>query len=73
MDAVDVIKFMHRRIDQLEEALRFYANEKHYDTKLRPSSMGDYEWSEVTDDLGSYARAVLGENYDRHKNQTTEA
>ena len=48
------------RIDDLEEALRFYANSKHYELFVRShSSMGEYETSHIMDDGGSIARRVL--------------
>jgi hypothetical protein len=72
-DPYDLCDEAADEIERLREALRFYANERHYDMKLRQSSMGDYEWSEVTDDMGSVARSALGVSYDRHENQTTEA
>ena len=50
------------RIDDLEEALRFYANRKHYDLFVRShSSMGEYETSFIQDDGGQIAREALND------------
>jgi len=49
-------------IEKLREALRFYANRKHYDLFVRShTSMGEYETSHILDDAGSIAREALGE------------
>ena len=48
-------------IERLREALRFYANRKHYDLFVRShTSMGEYETSHILDDAGSLAREALG-------------
>jgi hypothetical protein len=48
------------KIEELEEALKFYGNEKNYYLEFRKHpSMGDYETSRILDDNGSIARDVL--------------
>ena len=50
------------KIDDLQKALAFYANRKHYDLFVRShSSMGEYETSFIQDDGGQIAREALGE------------
>lgn len=53
---------LHQENEKLCEALRFYANRKHYDLFVRShTSMGEYETSHILDDAGSIAREALGE------------
>ena len=55
-------KHLQARVNILTEALRFYANRKHYDLFVRShTSMGEYETSHILDDAGSLAREALGE------------
>ena len=55
-------KHLQARVNILTEALRFYANRKHYDLFVRShTSMGEYETSHILDDAGSIAREALGE------------
>ena len=50
------------KIEQLQEALRFYANSKNYDLFIRNhASMGEHEASHILDDAGAIAREALGE------------
>jgi len=54
-------KHLQARVNILTEALRFYANRKHYDLFVRShTSMGEYETSHILDDAGSIAREALG-------------
>lgn len=59
---VETSKHLQARVNILTEALRFYANRKHYDLFVRShTSMGEYETSHIMDDAGSIAREALGE------------
>ena len=55
---------LHDKIEKLQTALRFYANENHYNLFFMPSSMGDYETSHIQIDNGSIARDALEEKSD---------
>jgi len=58
----ETVKQLEAEIGILREALKFYANRKHYDLFVRAhSSMGEYETSFIQDDGGHIAREVLGE------------
>ena len=61
-NALNACMALRKQIDTAYEALRFYANRKHYDLFVRAhSSMGEYETSFIQDDGGQIAREVLGE------------
>ena len=49
-------------ITPLREALRFYANKNAWKERVRQSSMGEYEGSDIDLDQGAYARAALKES-----------
>ena len=52
----------NEKIYRLQEALRFYANSKNYDSFIRThASMGEHEASYILDDAGAIAREALGE------------
>lgn len=60
--SAETVKHLKAEIGVLREALKFYANRKHYDLFVRAhSSMGEYETSFIQDDGGQIAREVLGE------------
>jgi len=62
LDSPNIIHEAANEIERLREALRFYANRKHYDLFVRShTSMGEYETSHILDDAGSIAREALGE------------
>ena len=61
-NALSACMSLRKQIDTAYEALKFYANRKHYDLFVRAhSSMGEYETSFIQDDGGHIAREVLGE------------
>lgn len=61
-NALNACMSLRKQIDTAYEALKFYANRKHYDLFVRShSSMGEYETSFIQDDGGQIAREVLGE------------
>ena len=61
-NALNACMSLRKQIDASYEALKFYANHRHYDLFVRAhSSMGEYETSFIQDDSGQIAREVLGE------------
>lgn len=61
-NALNTCMSLRKQIDASYEAIKFYANRKHYDLFVRShSSMGEYETSFIQDDGGQIAREVLGE------------
>ena len=45
--------------ERMRKALLFYANEDHYESRLMPSTWGEYEVVDVLNDNGELARVAL--------------
>ena len=61
-NALNACMSLRKQIDAAYDALKFYANRKHYDLFVRShSSMGEYETSFIQDDGGQIAREALND------------